>query len=83
MSLWNLGLNLETRVNFSTKILLIKNTNILQLNDSPSKIMEMLINKYTTMPEESKMLLFTRLRLAYNFARHETRFVILTQQRFD
>uniref|UniRef100_H2YZN3 Uncharacterized protein n=1 Tax=Ciona savignyi TaxID=51511 RepID=H2YZN3_CIOSA len=46
--------------------------NVHQMSTSPAEIMESLIKMYPV-PNESKMLLYTHLRLAHSFSQHKTR----------
>nr|CAB3254981.1 E3 ubiquitin-protein ligase HUWE1-like [Phallusia mammillata] len=46
--------------------------NVHQMSSSPAEIMESLIRMYP-IPDSSKMLLYTHLRLAHSFANHGTR----------
>uniref|UniRef100_F6XN27 HECT-type E3 ubiquitin transferase n=1 Tax=Ciona intestinalis TaxID=7719 RepID=F6XN27_CIOIN len=46
--------------------------NVHQMSSSPAEIMESLIKMYPV-PNDSKMLLYTHLRLAHSFSQHKTR----------
>ncbi|XP_076800643.1 E3 ubiquitin-protein ligase HUWE1-like isoform X1 [Clavelina lepadiformis] len=56
----------------NTNMFCIHVENVHQMSSNPAEIMESLIHMYPV-PADSKMLLYTHLRLAHSFAEHQTR----------